>query len=371
MDIGISLPTPADPSAIVADAEERGFHSAWLYDSQMLYADLFIGMGLAAKATKRIRIGSGVLVPSNRIAPVTATCLATLNRLAPGRIDFGIGTGYTARRTMGQGAVPLSAMFEQIRVIQELLANHTVEWQAEGKTHKIRYLNPEIGMVNLDDPVRVHVSAMGPVGRRRTAALDAGWLTVYSGMSHTRKDLADMNAAWRAASKDPAGQYSTCFAWGCVLEPGEPADSPRAKAQAGNYVAASIHNFMEFAEHGGTGIGKLVGESAAGALGEAVEKYRRLYASYTPSDAKYLTLHRGHVLFLREDEEPIINAELMRRYTLTGTEDEVAGWVRDLADAGYGQVTMQITPGTEADAMDGWTRVAERVGPATATAAHA
>src|SRR5690606_3142011 len=61
MDIGISLPTPADPSAIVAEAEERGFHSAWLYDSQMLYADLFIGMGLAAKATRRIRIGSGVL----------------------------------------------------------------------------------------------------------------------------------------------------------------------------------------------------------------------------------------------------------------------------------------------------------------------
>lgn len=360
MHIGISLPTPADPSAIVAEAEERGFHSAWLYDSQMLYADLFIGMALAAKATKRIRIGSGVLVPSNRIAPVTATCLATLNKLAPGRIDLGIGTGFTARRTMGQGAVPLKDMFEQIRVVQALLRNERVDWQAEGATHTIGYLNPEIGMINLEDPVRVHVSAMGPIGRKRTAAIDAGWLTVFTGMGHVERELADMDAAWAAAGKDPAAQYSTCFGWGCVLDPGEDADSPRAKAQAGSWVAAALHNYME-AEDYSTGMGKRVSHTPGGAWGEAIEKYKRLYATYTPSDAKYLTLHRGHVMFLRPDEEPIVTADLMRRYTLTGTEEELVEKVCRIAAMGYSQFTIQITPGTEEDATPRWARIAEKV----------
>ena len=88
-------------------AEELGFHAAWFYDTQLLNPDIFVCMALAAHETSRIRLGTGVLIPSNRIEPVSANALASFNKLAPGRIDFGIGTGFTARRTMGQGAVPL------------------------------------------------------------------------------------------------------------------------------------------------------------------------------------------------------------------------------------------------------------------------
>jgi 5,10-methylenetetrahydromethanopterin reductase len=54
-------------------------------------------MGAAAVKTDRIRLGTGMLIPSNRIAPVAAKGLATLNALAPGRIDGGFGTVYTGR----------------------------------------------------------------------------------------------------------------------------------------------------------------------------------------------------------------------------------------------------------------------------------
>jgi len=51
-----------------------------------------------------------MLIPSNRIAPVTASGLASLNALAPGRIDFGVSTGFTARRTIGLRPVKLADM---------------------------------------------------------------------------------------------------------------------------------------------------------------------------------------------------------------------------------------------------------------------
>jgi 5,10-methylenetetrahydromethanopterin reductase len=58
-------------------------------------------MAAAAVKTTRIRLGTGVLIPSNRIAAVAANAFASLNKLAPGRIDFGVGTGFTGRRAMG------------------------------------------------------------------------------------------------------------------------------------------------------------------------------------------------------------------------------------------------------------------------------
>src|SRR5262249_56041499 len=109
-DWGVGVARVAGWEGVGEGAEGVGFAHAWFYDTQMLSADCFVAMGAAAVNTWRIRLGTGVLVPSNRIAPVTANALATLNRLAPGRIDFGIGTGFTARRAMGFGAIKIRDM---------------------------------------------------------------------------------------------------------------------------------------------------------------------------------------------------------------------------------------------------------------------
>ena len=110
MDFGIALATSTESWKAVKRAEALGFSHAWFYDTQLLNPDVFIGMTQAAMNTQRIRLGTGVLIPSNRIEPVTANALATLNKIAPGRIDFGVGTGFTGRRTMGLGAIPLARM---------------------------------------------------------------------------------------------------------------------------------------------------------------------------------------------------------------------------------------------------------------------
>src|ERR1700743_1185563 len=105
MQFGIAIPTAADSWRLVRRAEELGFSNAWFFDTQMLSADPFVAMAAAAMKTTRIKLGTGVLIPSNRIAPVAANAFASLNKLAPGRIDFGVGTGFTGRRAMGIGAV--------------------------------------------------------------------------------------------------------------------------------------------------------------------------------------------------------------------------------------------------------------------------
>src|ERR671937_1461208 len=127
MQFGIAIPTAADSWRLVRRAEELGFSRAWFYDTQMLSADPFVAMAVAAMKTTRIRLGTGVLVPSNRIAPVAANALATLNQLAPGRIDFGVGTGFTARRAMGFGAMKVKDMETYVHQVYALLRREMVD----------------------------------------------------------------------------------------------------------------------------------------------------------------------------------------------------------------------------------------------------
>ena len=236
MKFGIAIPTDSDSWRLVRRAEELGFHHAWFYDTQLLSADCFVAMAACAMKTTRIRLGTGVLIPSNRIAAVTANAFASLNKLAPGRIDFGISTGFTGRRTMGLGAVKLSDMEDYIRVVQALWRRETVETEIEGKQRLIRFLNPELGLINLDDPMPLYIAASGPKARTLTAKLEAGWIDGAASVAHATANLALMRAAWTTGSLN-----AVAWAGGAVLKPGEPYDSPRVIAQAGPRAAVMMH----------------------------------------------------------------------------------------------------------------------------------
>jgi 5,10-methylenetetrahydromethanopterin reductase len=91
MKFGLNLPARIDSWKDVTVAEDLGFTSAWFYDSQVLYSDIYATMTLVAEHTKCTKIGTGSVVPSNRVAPVTAHSIATINQLAPGRTMLEIG----------------------------------------------------------------------------------------------------------------------------------------------------------------------------------------------------------------------------------------------------------------------------------------
>jgi 5,10-methylenetetrahydromethanopterin reductase len=250
MDIGINLATSADSWKIVKRAEELGYSRVWFFDTHMLNADVFVGMAAAAMVTSKIRLGTGVLIPSNRIAPVAASALASVNALAPGRIDFGVSTGSTARSTMGLGPVKLREMEEYIRVVQALLRGETVDWEAEGARHKIRFLNPEIGAIDIGHPIPLHISAAGPRARQLTAELGANWIVPTGSAAGATRAITEMQNAWRAAGRAPEAHVSSAVIGGCVLAEGEASDSPRAKAQAGPHAMILLHNQVEAAERG-------------------------------------------------------------------------------------------------------------------------
>ncbi len=92
------------------------------------------------------------------------------------------------------------------------------------------------------------------------------------------------------------------------------------------------------------------------AVAAQVAGYIDVAQRFEPADARYLMNHRGHFVFVKDEERPFITAELIRRTTFTATEAEIKQRIEALRDAGYAQFVIPITPGTE-DAIEDWGRI--------------
>ncbi len=355
MEFGIQLATSAHHWKVVKKAEEMGFTHAWFYDTGLLNADVFVAMAAAAMHTSKIKLCTGVLIPSNRIAPVAASALASLNALAPGRIQCGVSTGFTARRTLGLPAITMKRMEEYIRVVRALLNKETTDWSEEGGTHKIRFLNPELNLINLDDAIKFHLSAFGPKGRALTAKLGFGWVIGTSKPQAATFAMNAMRKSWTEVGRDTKDLYATTFGAGCVLAEGEAADSKRAIAQAGPGATIIFHDMVEHETLGSLGI------PAPPQFQSQYDAYREIYNKYEPADAKYLMNHRGHLMFVKPEEEKLVTAELLKAVTLTGTAPEIIENVRAIKAAGYSQFGINLRNGHEMSMLDDWAKIVEKV----------
>src|SRR4030095_12142132 len=144
---------------------------------------------------------------------------------------------------------------------------------------------------------------------------------------HARGAIADMQAAWRDAGRDPAGLTATAAIAGCVLRDGEAAHNPRARAHAAPTATIALHSLVERDEFGD------LGRPIPRELAPLIERYRQIYLKYEPADARYLSNHRGHLMFLRPEEQTICTAELIRATTFTGSRAELRGHMRRRAPA--------------------------------------
>jgi probable F420-dependent oxidoreductase len=120
---------PARIVALARQAEEAGFGYSWIFDSHVLWQEPYPLMTLIAINTTAMRMGTCVTNPAVRDATVTASLLATLNRISGGRMDLGIGRGDSSRRVMGKKPTTLERLEETVNVIRDLNAGKKIEYE--------------------------------------------------------------------------------------------------------------------------------------------------------------------------------------------------------------------------------------------------
>jgi len=112
----------------VQSIEAAGFDGAGILDSQMISRDTFVVLGQAAANTSKLTLFPAVTNPFTRHASVLAGGIQTVEELAPGRVKFVIGTGYTSASTIGRKPATLAEMRDCIKTVRALLAGDSVDF---------------------------------------------------------------------------------------------------------------------------------------------------------------------------------------------------------------------------------------------------
>ena len=132
--------------------EAAGFDGAGILDSQMICRDTFVTLGQAATQTSRMTLFPAVTNPFTRHASVLAGAIQTVEELAPGRVKFIIGTGYTSASTIGRKAGTLAEMRQCIATVKALVAGKSVDF--DGTPGRLTYSSGR--------PIPVLMAASGP-----------------------------------------------------------------------------------------------------------------------------------------------------------------------------------------------------------------
>jgi alkanesulfonate monooxygenase SsuD/methylene tetrahydromethanopterin reductase-like flavin-dependent oxidoreductase (luciferase family) len=335
MEFAIAYPARPDAWRDVVIAEDNGFTHAWFYDSQMIYSDVYVCLALAAEHTKRIKLATGVAIPSNRIQPVTAHSIATINLLAPGRTILGIGTGFTGRNTMGLPPVPLGQLRSYIQMVRSLLRGEEVRYRDGKYERAIRFLHPHHGYINLENQIPIYLAADGPRALELVGELADGWVTVLSGPERFREKFEYVRKGAQGAGRSVEDLPNAVLTSGCILRDGESATSPRVIERMGPFAIVFLHALWEQSA---------VASALPPALTKLWERYRDEYIAKmkTAPDKRYLEVHEGHLIYMKPGEERYVDETLVRSMTLTGRGDEIIARLKALEAAGVKQVAIQV-----------------------------
>jgi probable F420-dependent oxidoreductase len=137
MEFAFTLKPDMPPERIVnlaRQAEASRFGYGWMFDSHILWQEPYPLLTLMAANTKRLRLGTCVTNPVVRDPTVTASLLATMNRISNGRMDIAIGRGDSSRRVMGKKPTTIETLEVAVRVIRDLTAGSQIVYEG----HPIR-----------------------------------------------------------------------------------------------------------------------------------------------------------------------------------------------------------------------------------------
>ena len=302
--------TPGPPDGVAAeirDAEALDFDRMGVWDSPALFRDPWMTLGAVARETSTIRLGTWVSNPVSRHPVVTASAMATLEDLAPGRTYLGIGSGGTGVWHLGQPAARLADLKEYVAAVRRLLADGTA-------TYRESKCRMEWGR---GVSVPIIMSAHGPAALRLAGEIADG---VICGLG-IRPEVVSGCVGLISEGAESAGRtlddlevWFTCF-WFVDAEPG-------VALAEGAWAATAFA--MHFSQ--GRVEGKFVPEEYREGIARLGEQYDLVTHGRVTDELKRAYVERA--------DEFGIGDYIRSRFMFCGTPDEVESQIRAAMAAG-------------------------------------
>jgi alkanesulfonate monooxygenase SsuD/methylene tetrahydromethanopterin reductase-like flavin-dependent oxidoreductase (luciferase family) len=341
MELSVCMAAKVDDIDYAGLAEELGYARMWVADSPMIWSDCYTTMGLIAQATKTIGIGTGVAVAGLRLAPVTAAAHATVNRIAPGRVFCGIGSGNTAMRILGRKPMTIARFDEYLRELRPLLNGEEATLRHGDTLIPTRHVMQDAGFVAFEPRMPMYVSAFGPrsmaLAARHGDGVVVGAVNTPEAMA-TIRQLLDAGAQEAGRVLDHNTFRTSLLGTMVVLEPGEAVDSDRVRAECGAYAMAVVHySYEQWSQYGA---------APPAVLAEVWDEYVAMLAT-VPAERRHLRTHLGHNCWVEPQEEQFLTASVLQAGCMIGTADELAARLDALSDAGLHEMMLLPTLATK------------------------
>jgi 5,10-methylenetetrahydromethanopterin reductase len=243
LNIGVLMvAVPGRFAATARMAEEMGFASLRIPDSQNLAPEAWGQLMVAAGATSRIELGPGVTNSVTRDPALTACSALSLHAESRGRAVLGIGRGDSSVQRIGKDLDRLASFERYLTMVQAYLAGEAVD--RDGFASRLEWL-PHVKLPK----VPVEVAATGPrvieVAARHAEricfAVGADPDTLAAALAHAREAAC-------AAGRDPASLRYGAFV-SCVLNDDV--------AVARDALRGSVATFARFSSMKGSKVAKL------------------------------------------------------------------------------------------------------------------
>jgi alkanesulfonate monooxygenase SsuD/methylene tetrahydromethanopterin reductase-like flavin-dependent oxidoreductase (luciferase family) len=184
---------------VAREAERSGYDSVWVGDSLLARprGEPLVLLAAVAGATTRVRLGTAVLLPLLRHSLSLAHALATLDRVAEGRLLVGVGPGANLPGTHAELAALGIPSDRRIGDMLSAIERCRRLWRNEepGIELEPRPLTPS------GPPI--WVGGSGPRMLRAAGASFDGWLPLTSSPADYASELRSLREAAERAGRDP------------------------------------------------------------------------------------------------------------------------------------------------------------------------
>ncbi len=224
-------------------AEQAGFDSVWTVDHVVVpagyrstypydpsgrlpsgedapFPDPLVWLAFVARETRRIRLGTGILILPQRNPLVLAKQLATLDVLSGGRVTLGVGVGWLEEESRALG-VPFEG---RGRRLEEFVAAMRTLWTQDRATFEgdhVSFADSVLRPQPVQRPIPVLIGGHTELAARRAGRIGDGFFPLGAQGDALRGLLATMRRAAEGAGRDPSSVEVTVSSH--HLDPADPA----------------------------------------------------------------------------------------------------------------------------------------------------
>jgi alkanesulfonate monooxygenase SsuD/methylene tetrahydromethanopterin reductase-like flavin-dependent oxidoreductase (luciferase family) len=234
--------------AMAERAEAAGFHSVWIGDSltaRPRHEPLTLLAAVAGR-TRRVRLGTAVLLPALRPPVVLAHIVGTLDRVAEGRLILGVGIAADAppiRKEFAAAGVPferrVGRFLETLEICRALWSRDGVSFRGKHFTLEDVTMEPK---PHRPGGPPLWIGGSGPTALREAARFDA-WFPTGPNVEFFAEQFPLIQAAARAAGR-PADAVTGAAYVTLALDPDVAAAERRLHGFLETYYAAPARAIM-------------------------------------------------------------------------------------------------------------------------------